>query len=300
MRFLYVDDRTVVELVDDVCSLRRGDHCITVLNAFRTLYPWLDYWHSLLGKWHLATLFHHFVVLDDVAYLDAHGVPRSRSQEPVGILEYSNTIESFVDESKEVGLLRNFLTKAKCQRVPLAEYGDMPHVLRLVENSRLSEEERDQVVNRAKALIKEHPEYNMFSANCEHTSNFISKQGKFHSPQVSYVFINLLRYIIHIIGVLLLNSNRLSSLTDFHLCTSLPVLIQSALSLAAIDAQHPLRQEVRIRTFVVPVKCIVIFHLLGTQYFHSTTIAAAIVCKVYYAADVLFTLVFKYLLSRKQ
>ena len=58
------------------------------------------------------------------------------------IMEYSNTVEGFVEELRvKSGAWRSFpkvlldctLTKARCDRVPLADYGDMPHIFRMEE-----------------------------------------------------------------------------------------------------------------------------------------------------------------------
>jgi hypothetical protein len=307
---VYVDDRTLVEVIEDPMHLRRGDHCLTVLNTVRTLSTTLDYMHSLLGKLRLGTVFHHFVVLDDVASVDTCGVPRTSDGRPVGILEYSNTIQGFLDEAKEVGILANFFKKANCQRVPLAEYGDMPHLLRAVERVPLTEARRDEIVQKAYSLINFPPNYHVFWANCEHTTNLICNLEAseiWHSPQVSYVFENLVRYVVHGVGLIVLGVSE--NMTLFHAFTSLPVAVQAVRSHVKTRKslrQHKLKSHIKqkiesenfYRHLLVAVKTLVLFQLIGEFSLASRALrdpllfhlVAVAVCKVYYLVDGFFSL----------
>eukprot|EP00658_Telonema_sp_P-2_P051274 TRINITY_DN3932_c0_g2_i11.p2 TRINITY_DN3932_c0_g2~~TRINITY_DN3932_c0_g2_i11.p2 ORF type:complete len:110 (+),score=27.19 TRINITY_DN3932_c0_g2_i11:451-780(+) len=51
----------------------------------------LDYFVSLLGSWELFRLYHHFIMVDDVAYLDDMGVPRRKDGDLACLVEYSST-----------------------------------------------------------------------------------------------------------------------------------------------------------------------------------------------------------------
>jgi hypothetical protein len=77
--------------VRDLATLRRGDHCLCALNPVRQVSRLVDGAFMHAGSWELLRLFHHFVVYDDVAAVDAAGVPVTREGTPTLICEYSNT-----------------------------------------------------------------------------------------------------------------------------------------------------------------------------------------------------------------
>ncbi len=63
------------------------------LSVIRALSPLCDYVVSVLGSFGVVTLFHHFIVLDDVVAISETGVPLGPKGRPVEILEYANTAE---------------------------------------------------------------------------------------------------------------------------------------------------------------------------------------------------------------
>jgi hypothetical protein len=314
--FLYVDDSTVLEVVSEISSLQRGDHCLTVLNAVRTLSPTVDWLHSVTGKFRLGGVYHHFVLLDDVDHVDEFGVPRTRQKKAVGILEYSNTIQGFLDEAEQIGIFANLFKKANCQKVPLAEYGDMPHLLKVVEKNKLTSEQRDIIVKKAHTLINFHPPYHVLLANCEHTTNLvctISDKHGWTSPQVTYVAENLLRYVLHGIG--LVGLAVWESLIVFHMFTSVPVVVQAGrahLKTRRSLEEHKMNKTLKLkqrktleienyyRHILVCIKSIAIFHFMADivtkqdavfslkdpLLFH---VLALLLCKIYWLTDVLFT-----------
>ena len=74
---LYIDDYTVLEEIDDLTQLRRGDHCVVGLNAMRKCGPFatcIDRVHVLLGRFEILRMYHHFIMYDDVAALAPHPV----------------------------------------------------------------------------------------------------------------------------------------------------------------------------------------------------------------------------------
>merc|ERR1712045_782490 len=102
--------------------------------------------------------------IDDVHSVDEHGVPRRADGQPAEIVEYSNTPSEAVAEVKilaEFNPLRMpgaawrfMFNKATCHRTVLADYGDTPHIYRIVEKS--SEEERNRIVEEAVKYTKDY------------------------------------------------------------------------------------------------------------------------------------------------
>jgi hypothetical protein len=196
---LYVDDKSQMELVSDVRTLRRGDHCVIVLNVFRTINPTLDYLHSWLSGYGYFRMFHHFLVLDDVAEIDSHGVPRNENGIAVEILEYSNTASQFLEEASKRGFIANLLDKAKCRRVALIDYGDNQYFYRF-HDPQLTPEKREVIVERALKFMESQPRYHVLFQNCEHTTNLITMKGNHErSALVEYVFSSMYRYVVHIL-----------------------------------------------------------------------------------------------------
>ncbi|CAK9007541.1 unnamed protein product [Durusdinium trenchii] len=243
---IYVDQKSVFREIASVTQLRRGDHCMITLNVLRCLSPNIDYFVSLMGSLELFHLYHHFVILDDVSHVDEFGVPRTKQDKIVHIMEYSNTVEGFVEELrvKSFGAWHSFpkilfdctLKKARCDRVPLADYGDMPHIFRMEE--RLTEQQRERIVHDAEKLIENPRAYNVLCANCEHTTNLVSGKQQFTSPEVHFFIWSICRYLLTIIGLATLHvvtmqcysryclQYPLWALAAYYLCTALPVLAQ--------------------------------------------------------------------------
>jgi hypothetical protein len=200
----YVDGRTPIELITDVRNLRRGDHCVIVLNVFRTINPTLDYVHSWLSGYGYFKMFHHFLVLDDVVDIDENGVPRNEDGIAVEILEYSNTASQFLDEAAERGFIASLLDKAKCRRVALIDYGDNKYFYRFndeVIDEHQDTKRRDLVIQRALEFLRSQPKYHVISHNCEHATNRITMKHDKKSDLVSYVFRNTWRHCIHYVLV---------------------------------------------------------------------------------------------------
>ena len=203
---IYVDGRTPIELVSDVRKLRRGDHCVIVLNVFRTINPTIDYIHSWLSGYGYFKMFHHFLVLDDVVQVDENGVPRNEDGIAVEILEYSNTASQFLDEAAERGFLPSLLDKAKCRRVALIDYGDNKYFYRFkdhVPDLFQDAKRRELVIQRALDFIRSQPRYHVISHNCEHATNCITMKHEKKSDLVDYVFRNTWRHFFHYILVLI-------------------------------------------------------------------------------------------------
>jgi hypothetical protein len=201
----YVDGRTPIELITDVRKLQRGDHCVIVLNVFRTINHKLDFLHSWLSGYGYFKMFHHFLVLDDVVDIDENGVPRNEDGIAVEILEYSNTASQFLDEAAERGFVASLLDKARCRRVALIDYGDNKYFYRFkdhVDNEIQDIKRRDLVIQRALAFLRSQPRYHVISHNCEHATNCITMKHDKKSDLVDYVFRNTWRHCIHYMLVL--------------------------------------------------------------------------------------------------
>jgi len=243
---IYVDQKSVFREIASVTQLRQGDHCMITLNVLRCLSPWVDYLVSLMGSLELFHLYHHFVILDDVSHVDEFGVPRTKQDEIVNIMEYSNTMEGFVEEVrvKTFGawlslpkvILQTLLNKAHCHKVPLADYGDMPHIFRMEE--KLSSDDRERIVRDAEQLIDKQIHYNIFWANCEHTTNLVSGKQEYTSPEVHFFIWSVVRYILTLLGLATLHVVTMRcyskyclqypvwALAAYYVCTALPVLAQ--------------------------------------------------------------------------
>ena len=103
MPMLYMDGKTIIREVFDLSSMRRGDHCLIALNLFQSMSKHLDALVSLLGSWELISLYHHFIVMDDVCSVDLNGVPLRADGRPVTIGEFSNTVPAGIKGAVNLG-----------------------------------------------------------------------------------------------------------------------------------------------------------------------------------------------------
>eukprot|EP00929_Paragymnodinium_shiwhaense_P056554 TRINITY_DN28305_c0_g1_i1.p1 TRINITY_DN28305_c0_g1~~TRINITY_DN28305_c0_g1_i1.p1 ORF type:complete len:417 (+),score=76.67 TRINITY_DN28305_c0_g1_i1:217-1467(+) len=250
---VFVDNRTLLREVTDVSELRRGDHLVSSLNVIRCLSPMVDRFWSLLGSIEFTYLYHHLIVMDDVASIDEHGVPRNRCGQPVDIIEYSNTLPESLAEIQHLAgssLLRfpravlDFtFNKAKCQRCPLAAYGDSPHLCLVVED--LDEAARDHVCKKAMNMVKDHGTYHVLFNNCEHNTNMIYK-GRHRSPNLHFIIWTGLRTIMCILGLIFLAvfavscSSRVPATppswasTAFYVLAVLPAAVQAVVGFCQV------------------------------------------------------------------
>lgn len=208
---IYVDHKTIIRHVD-VLKLRRGDHCMITLNVVRCISPLMDRFVSFLGAYELFPFFHHFMILEDVDNVDASGIPRTADGKIVSIMEYANSIPEAMEELRlltgrsfwkfPIVCVKFLLNKVHCHRVALADYGDMPHIFRVEEN--LTQEARELAAQKAEHMLENHPHYNVFWANCEHTTNNISN-GEFKSPMVNFALRRLGDMMLRLVGLMFLH-----------------------------------------------------------------------------------------------
>mmetsp|Transcript_948 Transcript_948/g.3053 ORF Transcript_948/g.3053 Transcript_948/m.3053 type:complete len:379 (+) Transcript_948:84-1220(+) len=195
---VYRDGVQIMREVDSVCDIRRGDHCLVAVKVVRALSHSFDWFTSWLSRHGFCIVYHHFVALEDVAYVDDSGVPRTATGEVVRILEHTNTVRESLSEIGAMtagNILRwprcavEFLfDKAQCQPVALAEYGDMPCLFVL--ERKLTEGDRDVIVERADRVLRRNLTYNLLTNNCEHTVNAVCN-GMPTSPQAPEIFMDL-------------------------------------------------------------------------------------------------------------
>lgn len=258
---LYVDNKTIIREVPDVCELRHGDHCLIAINLVRSLNPRVDYFFSCLGSIELCYFYHHFIMVDDVDHVDGQGIPRTQSGGLAEMVEYANTIPEAWQEVRALSLgswlrmpgavVRFLLNKSKCHRMALADYGDTPHVYLVVEN--LTAEDRARIVSDALGLLENHPPYHFIFNNCEHVTNLVSR-GRFTSPNLHFLLWNAFRTLLCCVGLVFLRiladtcfsklcvSFPIWAMAAYHVFTTLPVLLQSgisyAMAVASIRRQH--------------------------------------------------------------
>jgi len=125
------------------------------------------------------------------------------------------------------------LNKASVHCCPLAEYGDTPHIYKVIEKR--SDEERDGVVREAVKLTQEYKRYNAVLNNCEHAVNMIAN-GKSRSHLIEHALWCCFRVGVTCVGLVFLtaigstcystlciNSYPVWALIAYHIFTSVPV-----------------------------------------------------------------------------
>jgi len=243
-----------------LCTLRRGDHCVIAINFVRGAHPLLDYAISCLGSIEICYLYHHFIIVDDVSCIDEQGVPRTSQGTPARLFECGNTLPEAYEEiwsyTKGHWLQRlaqwpfvflYFLVfyKAKFLTHPIADYGDTPHIYRVL--AKQSPEERERAIQEALRVEQKPKRYNVFTNNCEHICNHIRK-GEHKSIMVSFVMCVAFRTFLSLLGLAALRFHqdalKIAGMIFGHLCpnqyswelvayhtfTSVPVALQAMIS----------------------------------------------------------------------
>lgn len=210
---MYVDGKTIIREVNDMQALRKGDHCLVGMKTVRCLSPYVDRLFSWLCSYELHNLYHHFMLVDDVATVDSQGIPRTTTGSMVRVLEYTSTIPESLEmvcaSNKGGGCLqvpgacvRMLLDKGQCKLVPMVEYGDMPNIFIVMEESPTMEE-RDRMVENAHKLAEHNEPYHMLLNNCEHCI-FQARKGQHLSLEVHLVVRCCLFFFARCLGVLCL------------------------------------------------------------------------------------------------
>jgi hypothetical protein len=175
---MYVDDTTVITEVYNCKSLRGGDHCLCPLNFLRGGFPMLDYMVDVIANMNMFYFYHHFLVLDDVAYVDKYGIARTKSGSEVRICEYTNTPEEFFANKNKVGWLQALCHKAMFRVSSLSLYSSNLFYLVLEEKKSKDRKKILKEVQKHIASGKIFDNYNFVMSNCEHALNFVKGKGK--------------------------------------------------------------------------------------------------------------------------
>eukprot|EP00747_Dinoflagellata_sp_TGD_P210708 gnl/TRDRNA2_/TRDRNA2_83972_c0_seq1.p1 gnl/TRDRNA2_/TRDRNA2_83972_c0~~gnl/TRDRNA2_/TRDRNA2_83972_c0_seq1.p1 ORF type:complete len:514 (+),score=72.42 gnl/TRDRNA2_/TRDRNA2_83972_c0_seq1:29-1543(+) len=264
---LYLDHCTLIREATDVCTLRRGDHCLIAINLVPHLSTTIDYIISLLGSLELCWFYHHFLIIDDVDYVDEGGVPRTKIGRPVEVVEYGNTIPEVLQELRlssgghllgmPRALLNMFAAGAmtKARKLPLSDYGDTRHFYVVVEH--LTPDERETIANKAVRFLAQPEKYNLISNNCEHIANEI-KKGRPSSPQVTFAVVNISRLVVCCIGLFFLNMPGITCYSSY--CTRYPFWAMAAYHLFT---SAPVGLE-------AVIQCILIIHNVSRQHLQAT------------------------------
>jgi hypothetical protein len=250
---VYIDNRTIIREIGNVVELRRGDHCLVTINLMRCVSPMIDRMISWIGSFECIYFYHHFIMVDDVSHVDEHGVPRTHDGKMAEIVEYSNTIRQGMEEMRvksggrfhriPATFVRFIMQKCHCVRLPLADYGDTPHIYTVIEDR--TPEDRERVVKGALEMVAKPRKYHFYFNNCEHVSNLIS-QGRLTSPEVHFANWVILRFSLCCVGLFFLNwiagccyskycvTCPWLAFFAYHLFTTIPVVSQALISYALI------------------------------------------------------------------
>ena len=262
---LYVDDYTVMREVPDLMQLREGDHCVVGLNVLHNMAPMTDAILSLLTSWEAMPLrfFHHFIMVDSVASLDADGVPLAADGTPARIAEFSDTFPNGIRRVFAGGpegftlwppaVLRNSMavirSPARYHIPPLASYlppsrrnGKRGNGIYLVQpDTPLSPEQRRATRETALSLSEATvmPDYGVFTANCEHAAFMTCAQTRrWVSPQIAHYLWCLFRLMLQLVGAAFLCMLHMLgdgggglwhtiAATLYHIFSTVPVAAQS-------------------------------------------------------------------------
>jgi hypothetical protein len=205
---VYVDGSTVLERVTDMTRLSRGDHVCVGLNPVRKISTAFDKLLQYLAHWEVLGVYHHFIVYDDVDYVDPETrTPMvggkgegTREDREVRICEYSNTPGGAIKQMAKHGLLSVWRSPAPFKMEPFSDYvegltnSSLQAVGMFKIKEELSEEDRDGIVANCDRLLASHETYSFIYRNCEHAAfSFNPKRPTWVSPQVPYLMWNMFR-----------------------------------------------------------------------------------------------------------
>lgn len=298
---VYVDNRTLIREVPDLCTLQRGDHCLIAINFVRAASPRVDYFVSWLGSIEICYLYHHFIVMDDVDHVDESGVPRNSNGDPAMIFECGNTVPEACQElkSKSKGrplmlpfIIAHFLItcKAKFSTHPLADYGDTPHIYVVLD--RQTAEERERTVAEALRVQGQHDRYHVLFNNCEHICNQIIT-GFHKSEMVTTTAWVAFRVLLILFGVLALKMNQdffhLLDLCYSNFCVDFPKVASDAylfftvlpVGLQAMISYFLLMRSVRRKHKQALIDRHECYHLLGKELGRMVVVGGMTIAAIY-------------------
>ena len=249
---IYIDGETIVEEIRDLKVLRKGDHCLVGLNAARRMSPWFDWICWRLAQWDVLRLYHHFVMVDDVAAINKEGsLPLAANGEPAMLCEFSNTparaARIFWHQTCNMKLLEGmgsatWLLMAPFQKLPLGDYtstAGIKGIFRVRQNPPLTDEQREMICADAEKLLHSYGPYNLLWRNCESAAFALSPHSRrWVSPEVPMALWNVFRFGLTAIGALCIRQipsaspSRARWLTFlFHSFVTSPTTLQSLIEL---------------------------------------------------------------------
>ena len=204
---LFIDDYNVMrEVSKDLKGLKAGHHLVVGLSMLGYgVVPALDKALCVLTSWEVYRLFHHFILIDDVAYWTNEG-PVTEKGAPVRIAEYSATLPEAMrrltlDATTPYKLWCNFVrviheparfhTRFLRQYLPFGRPAGGIFVFDYDEGEDVRMQARDAALD----LLSNNasPPYHIFSHNCEHVAFYCRKGGRWVSPQVANTLWNCAR-----------------------------------------------------------------------------------------------------------
>jgi hypothetical protein len=233
--------------VSHLTDLRRGDHVCVGLNPLRKILRPFDKLLQYLTHLELFPAYHHFVMYDDVHHVEGT-VPMTEEGNVAMMCEYSNTPVGAIVQIWEYGIMSLLKSPAPFMRIPLCDYveGSSPGpaigVFKVQED--LSDSERDEIVTKMDALLASHETYSFVYRNCEHAAfSFNPRRSVWVSPQVPYLFWNMLRFCMGVVSACCLRGLDPADLKEgnvhryhmmsiaYHMLATVPVCLQSVIQL---------------------------------------------------------------------
>jgi len=189
----------------------------------------LDYAVDIIANMNMFYFYHHFLILDDVSYVDKEGIPRTKTGSEVRICEYTNTPQEFFAKKDKVGWLQAINNKAIFRVSPLSLYSCNLIYLLLEKTNSTDRQKVLEEVQKHIASGKVFANYNILISNCEHALNVVKGRGKI-SKMTQFVAWNTFRACLQILGLAFLwfiQSSGWISALGYYTLTLAPVVLQS-------------------------------------------------------------------------
>jgi len=190
----------------------------------------LDYVVDIIANMNMFYFYHHFLILDDVSYVDEDGIARTKTGSEVRLCEYTNTPEEFFRNKDKVGWMQAIGNKATFKVSSLTMYS-RNLFYRVLDEGVV--EDRSKILEEVRLHIeygKIFERYNIVMSNCEHALNVVRGKGKI-SKMTQFVAWNTFRASLQILGVTFLwsiqTSGWISALAGYYSLTLAPVVLQS-------------------------------------------------------------------------
>lgn len=260
---VYMDGFAMMERVEDITTLRRGDHLMVGLNPVRTVSSTLDRVFQLLAHAEVIVYYHHFTMYDNVDAV-RNGIPLTLSSEglkPSMICEYGATPGGALGRVRNHprGILGGLkaLWDSPCpfQKIDLGSYiegrseqGAPPLGLFRIKDE-LTDTEREEIRANCDRLTRSFETYSVIFRNCEHSAFALSPKhnNTWVSPQVPALLWNMMRTTMTLLSMvfLVINDKPIESTRHsagvfhalsaaYHIFSTVPVILQTIIILCRI------------------------------------------------------------------